>query len=215
MKKTYEKIVLILALITIVISTIDLTDNLNFSYASYLYIIDNIILLFFAIDYIVRFVKSDKKHVFMKQNIFDLLAIIPFNSLFSFFRIFRIFRVMRVAKLFKIFKLIRLASFLVKIKGFLRTNGFIYILFANVVTIFVGATAIYIAEKGTTVNSFSDAIWWSFVTSTTVGYGDISPSTSLGRIIAVMLMVVGIAFVGMLTATIATYFIKINKNLYY
>jgi voltage-gated potassium channel len=59
---------------------------------------------------------------------------------------------------------------------------------------------------------FGDALWWSFVTTTTVGYGDISPKTALGKLIAVMLMIVGIGFLGMLTGTISTYFInKVKK----
>ncbi len=58
------------------------------------------------------------------------------------------------------------------------------------------------AEKMT----FLDALWWSFVTCTTVGYGDISPSSMLGRIVAVLLMLFGIGLIGMLTGSITTYF---------
>ena len=65
--------------------------------------------------------------------------------------------------------------------------------------------------------SFSNALWWSFVTATTVGYGDVIPKTLGGRIIAIFLMIVGIGFVGLLTATIATFFLtnsKKQKNTY-
>ena len=71
-------------------------------------------------------------------------------------------------------------------------------------TVFIGAFGISITEGKT----FADSLWWSFVTATTVGYGDISPSTNIGRIIAAILMLVGIGFVGMLTGTIATYFLS-------
>jgi voltage-gated potassium channel len=54
--------------------------------------------------------------------------------------------------------------------------------------------------------SFGDALWWSIVTTTTVGYGDISPATPIGRIIAIILMIFGIGMIGMLTGTITTYF---------
>ena len=61
-----------------------------------------------------------------------------------------------------------------------------------------------------------DSIWWSFVTTTSVGYGDIYPTTNLGRLIAVLLMITGLGFVGMLSGTIATYFLaeKKGKNSY-
>lgn len=54
--------------------------------------------------------------------------------------------------------------------------------------------------------SFGDALWWSIVTCTTVGYGDISPSTTIGRIVAIILMVFGISLIGMLTGAITMYF---------
>jgi voltage-gated potassium channel len=77
-----------------------------------------------------------------------------------------------------------------------------------VITVFIGAFSISIVEN----KSFSDSLWWSFVTTTTVGYGDISPATNAGRIIASILMLVGIGFVGMLTGTIATYFLNDKRK---
>lgn len=56
--------------------------------------------------------------------------------------------------------------------------------------------------------SYGNALWWSFVTITTVGYGDISPSTTFGRILASILMLVGIGFLSMLTGTISTFFLN-------
>lgn len=56
--------------------------------------------------------------------------------------------------------------------------------------------------------SLTDGIWWAFVTTTTVGYGDISPTSTSGRIIACILMIIGIGLVGSLTSTITSYFIQ-------
>lgn len=206
--KFYDKLVILLALITIFLTTVDLCGILPLNQYPILSITDKLILIFFVIDYIVRLVKSDNKVQFVKSNIFDLLAIIPFNAIFSFFRFFRIFRILKFTRLFKLTKMVRLVGFLAKFKDFLYTNGLIYILYINIVTLILGAGGIYLAEKGTTVHSFSDAIWWAFVTATTVGYGDISPTTTAGRLIAGVLMIMGIAFVSMLTGTIATYFSK-------
>ena len=55
---------------------------------------------------------------------------------------------------------------------------------------------------------FQDALWWSFVTTTTVGYGDLSPATSAGRIVASFLMLVGIGLIGSLTSTITSFFLQ-------
>lgn len=57
------------------------------------------------------------------------------------------------------------------------------------------------------METFGDAIWWSLVTTTTVGYGDISPESVGGRVLAGILMVIGIGFLGMVTGSVATYFV--------
>ena len=66
----------------------------------------------------------------------------------------------------------------------------------------IGAVGMSITED----MSFADALWWSFVTATTVGYGDITPTTIIGKCIAAVLMINSVIFISMLTATIATYF---------
>ena len=66
----------------------------------------------------------------------------------------------------------------------------------------------YVERDAGGVSSFGDALWWAVVTATTVGYGDLSPVTSTGRVIAVVLMFVGIGVIGAFTATIASWFIE-------
>lgn len=77
---------------------------------------------------------------------------------------------------------------------------------ATVFIVFLGALGIMVVEPG--IGNFGDSIWWSVVTTTTVGYGDISPKSAGGRIIAGLLMLVGIGFLGMITGSIATYFVS-------
>ena len=67
--------------------------------------------------------------------------------------------------------------------------------------------ALFEKDKNESLDSIGDAIWWSMVTVTTVGYGDISPATIGGRIIGVVVMIFGIGFLGMFTATIASIFV--------
>ena len=70
-----------------------------------------------------------------------------------------------------------------------------------------------LVERGhDSINSFPDALWWSFVTVTTVGYGDLSPVTPMGRAIAVVLMLVGIGLFGGLTANLASAIMKSEEN---
>jgi voltage-gated potassium channel len=83
-----------------------------------------------------------------------------------------------------------------------------HVALTTAVVVGLGALGIFAAENGTNqrIQTFGDAIWWSVVTATTVGYGDVSPVTTEGRLIAVGLMLLGIGFIGVFTATISTFF---------
>lgn len=85
-----------------------------------------------------------------------------------------------------------------------------YVAGATVAIIGLSALAVLDAERGArhaNITSFGDALWWAISTVTTVGYGDLYPVTTQGRLIAAALMVVGIALLGSITAAIATWFV--------
>ena len=107
-----------------------------------------------------------------------------------------------------VLNLIRIVAFLSrplrKAQRFYNTNGFKYVVFATFMTIITGGVLIHYAEG----MDFGDGIWWAFVTATTVGYGDISPSTLYGRLIAMVLMLVGIGLIGSLTSTLTSFFMN-------
>ena len=131
-------------------------------------------------------------------------------KLFRFAKLFRLTKLSRATKLFRLTRLIGLSGKLYKaFSKFLNTNGLIYALYFTIAMILTGSVCISYAEE----MSFWDSIWWAFVTTTTVGYGDISPATPLGRIIAGLLMLVGIGTIGMITGTIATYFLSNRRNI--
>lgn len=199
-----------LAIIVAMITWIEITMDLSSRVIQISNILNSVIWVIFVSDYFYRFKISENKKVFILNNKIDLISIIPVNTLFKALRIFKI------GKVLKLFKVFRTMIFFSRIKTsfekFIRTNNFHYVLYSTIMIVFLGATGISIVEK----MNLSDSLWWSFVTATTVGYGDISPETSIGRIIAAILMIVGIGFIGMLTGTIATFFIKnIDKKCSY
>ncbi|MFT8543688.1 MAG: ion transporter [Leuconostoc falkenbergense] len=204
MKRIYYASVLILSISSIVLALLDISNVININIYPYSYA-DKGILIFFWIDYIIRFYKADNKKLFFKQNIFDLLAIIPFDSIFYFFRAFRVLRVI------KLLRLIRIVGFTGKIqksiKRFFGTNGFIYLVITTVILILIAAEIYSVAENASYMNS----LWWAIATTTTVGYGDISPHTGIGRTVAVVLMILGIGLIGSVTSTVTAFFVD-EKN---
>jgi len=192
----------ILALISILIVVLDYANQLNISKAPWS-IIDNTILIIFAADYFIRLSWSPNKWTFFKNNIFDLLAILPFNSIFSFFRVSRVFRIFRLAKSLRFLRLLGLTGKLQNnLHRFLKTNGLIYLIWISISILLISATLYSLAENV----PWGETLWWAIATTTTVGYGDISPHTTIGKLAAILLMFVGIGFIGMLTSAITSFF---------
>lgn len=221
-KIIYEIIMILLAIAVVTILMIETFVDIGERTTEIFYLIDLYILIIFAIDYFTRllFLANNKKE-FVKNNVLDLIAIIPFSSVFRVARLARLARLGRLARLsrmsritrilrfFKIFRAMALFKKATNIgKEILLTNGLYLVALFTIFVVLFGALGMYQLEKGVSVNSFGDSLWWSFVTTTTVGYGDISPVTTAGRLLASVLMVIGIGFVGMVTGTIATYFVN-------
>ena len=217
----YELVMAGLALVVAVILFIEFTRPLTEEQKMLLTNIDLSILAVFAVDYFYRLARARSKWSFFKSNIFDLIAIMPFDKTFRVARLARLTRLARLSRTTRLTRLLRLSR-LVRIVLVLRrsgrtflevlkTNGLIYIIIATFALVFGGAFGIIFFESG--IDTFEDAIWWSLVTTTTVGYGDISPESAGGRVIAAFLMVVGIGFIGMVTGSVATYFVdKLSKK---
>jgi voltage-gated potassium channel len=99
----------------------------------------------------------------------------------------------------------------------LRGRVAAYAAVGAVILVLLAALAVLDAEQnepGANITNFGDALWWAFVTVTTVGYGDLFPVSTMGRIVAVALMIAGIALLGTVTATIASLFTDLvaDKN---
>ncbi|SFH55617.1 voltage-gated potassium channel [Tindallia magadiensis] len=208
-KDIYEWFMMILVLLVLVLLFVEFRIELTPDTERRLQCIDTGILIIFVIDYFVRLLLADSKKMFIKGNIPDLIAIIPVSSLF---RVVRLVRLTRLIRLARTMRLVRVVVWLTRFKDrfadFIRTNGMIYVVAITVAINLFGAIGIYFLENMDLVNAF----WWSFVTITTVGYGDISPATTGGKLLAAVLMLVGIGFIGMLTGTIATYFLGEGSN---
>ena len=201
---TYDIVMTVLALISIGLVIFDLVGLISIGSRPFR-VIDQSITLIFAIDYAIRFSLAPRKRIFVKTHILDLLAIIPYNEVFTFLRFSRVGRFARLAKLSR---LIGLSSKLKHISNRInRRNGFYFLLSVNSI-ILISSAVIARVEH----HNFIDAIWWSVATVTTVGYGDIVPQTLVGKAVAVVLMFSGIATLGLLTSSLNNIFVRSGRQ---
>jgi voltage-gated potassium channel len=156
--------------------------------------ISDVIWVIFIVDFIGRFILTQDKVRFLKTNAIELVSL-----LLPFFRAFRMFRVVIAL------------GFLSRVGRTLSARINIYVGLILPLLIYVCALGVYDAEHkapGANITNFGDAIWWAFVTIGTIGYGDYYPVTVEGRVIAVLLMIAGLAFVSVITVSVATMFLN-------
>lgn len=149
----------------------------------------------FALDYLVRLALARHRRHFVRGHWLDLCAV--------------------VLPLLQPLRLLRLVSTLLLVGRRARMAPQIrlttYVVGAVIGLLMFGSLAVLSVERESphgNIRTLGDAVWWSFTTMTTVGYGDHAPTTGLGRMIAVGLMLSGIALLGVVTANIAAWFIS-------
>jgi voltage-gated potassium channel len=154
----------------------------------------------FLLDVLARWIRAGDRRGFPRRNWLDFVALIPFEL----FRPLRSIRLLRLIRLLRAFRLLDRAT--ENIRGVLSQNGLTYMLAFVAGMVVIGGTAVWWVEGD--IETWWDGIWWAIVTTTTVGYGDISPDDTTARFIAIVLMLCGIGTLGMITASIAGYFMS-------
>ena len=156
--------------------------------------VSDIIWGIFILDFLGRFILSTEKWKFLKLNAIELVSLV-----LPFFRAFRMFRVVIAL------------GFLSRVGKTLSARINIYLGLILPLLLYVCSLGVYEAEHltpGANIKQFGDAVWWAFVTLATVGYGDFYPVTFEGRMIAVFLMIAGLAFVSVIAVSVASLFLS-------
>ena len=170
--------------------------------------VDNVICIIFLVDFAIRFKKANNKLVFMKWGWIDLISSIPYIDFLRAGRVLRLIRLIRVFRAFKATKLIfehinrnKKQSALTSV----ALISFLMVIFSSI------AILQFEQDVNSNIKTAEDAIWWSYVTITTVGYGDKFPITTEGRVIGAVLMTMGVGIFGTFTALVSSWFIQ-NKD---
>jgi voltage-gated potassium channel len=162
-------------------------------------------------DVAIRFAFDPRRRSFLRRHWWYLAVIAvspPFQVPFGL----ESARVLRALPLLRVAALTSLG--LRTSRRLLAEQRFVFVGVVAVVTIGFGAVSVFLVERGQNeaIRTLPDALWWSIVTATTVGYGDVSPVTWQGRVIAAMMMLSGIGVIGVFTATVASLFFGRDKE---
>jgi len=220
--KYFIKFIYALIVLNIVALILESYEELNSKYGSVFYFFEVFSVAIFTVEYILRIWVSDKtkedkrerlNFAFSTLGIIDLIAIIPFYLPFIFPFDLRIVRILRLFRLLRIFKLSRYSNSLKTMKYiFKETKSELSMtLFVIFVLMILSSTLMYYIEHDGQPEQFAsigDALWWSVITLTTVGYGDVYPITGLGKLLSGVIALIGIGFVALPTGIISSAFIE-------
>lgn len=216
--KLFDIVLLWSILISVVVVMMESVESLKLHYGVYFTYIEWGFTIMFSIEYIARIISIKKpfKYIFSFYGIVDLLSILP-----TFLGIFitgtQSLSVIRSLRLLRVFRVLKLGRFLSEADG-LKTamiaskQKIIVFLFAVMsATVILGTLMYLIESKEAGFTSIPRSIYWAIVTLTTVGYGDITPQSIPGQVIASFLMIIGYGIIAVPTGIVGAEISKVKK----
>ncbi len=204
-----DLIILFLSVYVLLVLLLDIFVRFSPEVSRLLEIIDDAICFVFLFDFAYRFFKAPSKLKFLKWGWIDLISSIPTFGYLRYGRMIRLFRILRILRAFRSVRHIVNHVYKSRIEGAFATVAIV----AIIMIIFSSISILQVeTADNCNIKTAEDAIWWAFVTVTTVGYGDKYPITTEGRIIAAFLMVVGVGLFGTFTGFVTSWFMKENKK---
>jgi voltage-gated potassium channel len=198
-RRTDKPMLLVSVLFLLVILVPLVWTRLPISVRNFLTVVETILWVIFVVDYLVRLVLAPRRWRFLWTHLPELIVIaVP---------VFRPLRSLQVLRLLRLGGLGTVANRLARRS--LKSSVLLVLAITGILVVTV-AGVVLILERGnphTTITTYPQSLWWALSTVTTVGYGDVYPVTNGGRLAALLLMLAGIALVGILTAAVAAWFV--------
>ncbi|OLY93264.1 voltage-gated potassium channel [Cnuella takakiae] len=217
--RIFDIILLWLIVASVFVVVLESMPTLNQPYRVLFFNLELFLTALFTFEYLLRIFVSPKPTAYMRSylGIIDLLGILPFYLSFFFegyhyFVVFRLLRMLRVFRILRLFRFIQESEHLFRA---LRASTYkiaVFISFVLTLVVLLG-TLMYVVEgpeNGFT--SIPQSIYWTIVTITTVGYGDITPKTGTGKWIASIIMLCGYAIIAVPTGIVTVALSRTNKN---
>lgn len=181
---------------------IPLVVHTHGSVAEALDLVDYLVWAIFLFEYVVKLVLAPYRWKFVKTHVLDLMIVV-----LPLFRPLRALRSLRSVTV-----MLRSAT---RVRAILTHHGLHFVLLVVAMAVFAGAGIEMSVESnasGSNIHNYGEALWWAMTTVTTVGYGDHFPVSAAGKGIALVLILIGVGTIGLITASVASFFIEEKSN---
>lgn len=218
--RTFDISLLIVISISVIIVMLESVDYIQIKYASLFFVLEWIFTIIFTIEYGLRIyaVYRPLKYMTSFFGIIDLLAILPaYLSLFiagtHYFIVIRALRLIRIFRIFKLGHFLKEGAIITNALKASRAKIFVFLMAVTLLVVIIGAI-MYLVEGGNNdkFSSIPRSIYWAVVTLTTVGYGDITPQTSLGQFLSAVVMILGYAIIAVPTGIVSAEMVNASNG---
>ena len=221
--KAFDIAVMAAIVISLIVAFVETKPAVMGRFKDVLTILEYVLTFFFTIEYVLRLYCSPrpKDYALSFFGIIDLLATLPLYLSFipclssaRYFFIVRVFRLIRIFRVLKLFSFINEGHLLMQSIKLSFKKIMVYFLFVLILVTIIG-TLMFIVEGGRPNTEFTDigtSIYWAIVTLTTVGYGDITPVTVIGRLLSSLVMILGYTIIAVPTGIVSATMIDETKR---
>lgn len=216
--KLFDVVLLWMIVLSVLTVMLESVQGIRTRFEAELHIIEWVFTGFFTLEYLARIYShpKPKQYIFSFLGIIDLLAVIPayLTLLIGGGQFLLVIRALRLLRIFRIFKLSRfLVEADVLARAMLTSLRKIVLFFSVVLTlVLILGTLMYMIEgEENGFTSIPESIYWGIVTITTVGYGDIAPSTALGKMLASIIMILGYSIIAVPTGIVTVEMAKAGR----
>lgn len=208
--RLFDIVLLCAILLSVLLVMLDSVASLKLRYGEVLRTLEWVFTILFTIEYVLRIYTAydHKKYLFSFFGIVDLLAIIPsYLSLFllgsQYLIIIRALRLLRIFRVLKLVQFMGEASVLSRALKASRVKIIVFLVTVITLVIIFGSIMFLVEGPENGFDNIPESVYWTIVTLTTVGYGDIAPKTPFGRFLAAMIMILGYAIIAVPTGIVS------------
>lgn len=220
--KLFDVILIVAIILSVIAVMLDSVKAIRLEYGEALYIIEWTFTILFSIEYLLRIycVGKSMKYAGSFYGIVDLLAILPtyISLVLPGSQFLIVIRILRVLRIFRVLKIVQYIGEVKQLRQALiasRRKITVFLFVVLTLAVVVGSLIYLIEGEENGFTSIPKGIYWAIVTLTTVGYGDISPQTGIGQLLAAMLMIMGYGIIAVPTGIVTVEMgkVKADKNI--